>query len=94
MNIFEKIIRCGGFVTSEDLNELVKVDPDYPLCIKWSMMPREMQHADQVAQRIANVESNTFYGGDYVREVFVTSDQMRVLEQEYGILNPFNLQLV
>ena len=91
MNIFEKIIRCGGFVTSEDLNELVKVAPDYPLCIKWSMMPREMQHADQVAQRISNVESDPFYGGDYVREVFVTSDQMRILEQEYSIFSPFSL---
>ena len=94
MNIFEKIIRCGGYVTSEDLNEFVAVAPDYPLCIKWAMMSREMQHADQVAQRIANVESDDFYGGDYVREVFVTADQMKELEKEHGIQSPFTQCLV
>ena len=81
MNVLRKIIKQWGFIQEDDLKELSKDFPRCRVCIKWGMMQRELIQAEDVAQRIENVTNDpVYYDNDYVREVFITSNDLRSLK--------------
>ena len=82
MEVLKQIIDHWGFVDSEQLKELEKFFPRTPLVIKWGMNPREVCLASKVAERIKEVEEET---GDYVREVFIRSENFRQLKSVLGV---------
>ena len=81
MKILKDIMDQWGFVNSLQLKELVEHFPRMPLVIKWGMRERELCHAKFVAERIAEVEAES---DDYVREVFIQSDNFRELKSVLG----------
>lgn len=82
MKLLKEIIDHWGFVDSKQLPELAKHFPDTPLVIKWGGMPREQIAASKVAKRIEEVEQ---WDQDYVREVFICSEQFRKLKEVFGL---------
>jgi hypothetical protein len=52
------------------------------LVIKWGAMQREALPASEVSERIAHVEE---MNQDYVREVFIRSENFRKLKSVLGI---------
>ena len=82
MKTLKDIIEHWGFVDSEQLKELEKFFPRMELVIKWGAMPRERCPASEVAERIAHVEE---MNQDYVREVFITSENFRQLKSVLGV---------
>ena len=82
MQALKQIIDHWGFVDSQQLPELAKHFPDTPLVIKWGAMPREQVVASKVAERIKEVEQ---WDQDYVREVFICSEQFRKLKEVFGL---------
>ena len=82
MKILRDIIDHWGFVDSEQLKELVEHSPNTPLVIKWGMNPRDECEARLVAERIKQVESES---DDYVREVFIRSENFRQLKSVLGV---------
>jgi len=82
MKVLKDIIDHWGFVDSEQLKELVEHFPKTPLVIKWGMNPREVCLASKVAERIKEVEEET---DDYVREVFIRSENFRQLKSVLGV---------
>lgn len=82
MKTLKEIIEQWGFVTSPQLEELEKFFPRMELIIKWGGMPRERCPASEVAERIAHVEE---MNQDYVREVFITSENFRQLKSVLGV---------
>jgi hypothetical protein len=93
MNVLRKIIDQWGFLRGEeDIKELAKEFPCFKVCIKWGMMQRELIQAEDVLQRIENVMNDpVYYDNDYVREVFVTADDMTTLKSVVGDYEPFTL---
>tara|TARA_A100001011_G_C14131071_1_gene765465 strand:+ start:469 stop:723 length:255 start_codon:yes stop_codon:yes gene_type:complete len=82
MKILKDIMDQWGFVNSLQLKELVEHFPRMPLVIKWGMRERELCHAKFVAERIAEVEAES---DDYVREVFIQSENFRQLKSVLGV---------
>ena len=82
MKILKDIMDHWGFVDSEQLKELVEHFPKMPLVIKWGMRERELCHAKFVAERIAKVEAES---DDYVREVFIHTENFRQLKSVLGV---------
>ena len=82
MKLLKDIMEQWGFVTSLQLKELVEYFPHTPLVIKWGMNPREECEARLVAERIKQVESES---DDYVREVFIRSENFRQLKSVLGV---------
>ena len=82
MKILKDIMDQWGFVNSLQLKELVEHFPRMPLVIKWGMRERELCHAKFVAERIAEVEAES---DDYVREVFIQSENFRQLKEVIGV---------
>lgn len=82
MKLLKDIMDQWGFVNSLQLKELVEHFPRMPLVIKWGMRERELCHAKFVAERIAEVEAES---DDYVREVFIQSENFRQLKSVLGV---------
>ncbi len=82
MKIYKDMMDHWGFVDSDQLKELVEHFPRMPLVIKWGMRERELCHAKVVAERIAQVEAES---DDYVREVFIQSENFRQLKSVLGV---------
>mgnify|MGYP006254723167 CR=1 FL=1 len=82
MKVLKDIMDHWGFVNSVQLKELVEHFPHTPLVIKWAMNPREECEARLVAERIKQVESES---DDYVREVFIRSENFRQLKSVLGV---------
>ena len=82
MKILKDIMDQWGFVNSLQLKELVEHFPRMPLVIKGGMRERELCHAKFVAERIAEVEAES---DDYVREVFIQSENFRQLKSVLGV---------
>ena len=82
MKVLKDIIDHWGFVDSEQLKELVEHFPKTPLVIKWGIEPREVCLACDVAERIKEAEEKTH---DYVREVFIRSENFRQLKSVLGV---------
>lgn len=82
MKLLKDIIDNWGSVDSLQLKELVEYFPSVPLVIKWGMREREICKACEVAKRIEKVESES---DDYVREVFIQSENFRQLKSVLGI---------
>ncbi len=78
----KEIVNQWGNLDSEQLKEVVAYFPDTPLIIKWGFLPREQVKACEVTQRIALGEGAQ---GDYVREVFIRADHMKLLRQVFGV---------
>ena len=78
MKTLQTILSQFGYVDSKQLKELSSAFPDMQLVIKWGASPREQVSASEVAERIAEHEAHT---GDYVREVFLSSTNFRMLKQ-------------
>ena len=78
MKTLQTILSQFGYVDSKQLKELSSAFPDMQLVIKWGASPREQVSASQVAERIAEHEAQT---DDYVREVFLSSTNFRMLKQ-------------
>ena len=71
-----------GFVNSKQLKEIVEYFPHTPLVIKWGMREREIYKACEVAKIIERVESES---DDYVREVFIRSENFNKLKEVLGV---------
>ena len=82
MNLLKTIINQMGFVDAEQCKELASYFPDAQLIIQWGYLPREACRAVDVAHRIKQVED---LQGDYVRQVWFTSDSMKSLKEVFGI---------
>ena len=82
MKVLKEIIDHWGYVTSEQIEELEKFFPRMQLIIKWGAMEREALPASEIAERIAHVEE---MNQDYVREVFITSENFRQLKSVLGV---------
>jgi len=82
MKVLKEIIESWGYVNSEQLQELEKFFPKMELVIKWGAMQREAIPASEVSERIAHVEE---MNQDYVREVFVRSENFRQLKSVLGV---------
>ena len=82
MNLLKTIINQMGFVDAEQCKELASYFPDAQLIIQWGYLPREACRAVDVAHRIKQVEN---LEGDYVRQVWFTSDSMKSLKEVFGI---------
>jgi len=82
MKVLKDIMDHWGYVDSEQIEELEKFFPRMPLVIKWGGMPREVCPASEVVERIAHVEEMK---QDYVREVFIRSENFRQLKSVLGI---------
>ena len=92
MSVLRKIIDQWGFLQEDDLLKLAKEFPCCKVCIKWGMMQREIIQAEDVVQRIENVMNDpVYYDNDYVREVFITADDMKALKSVVGDYEPFTL---
>jgi len=93
MNVLRKIIDQWGFLRGEeDIKELAEQFPCAKVCIKWGMMQRELIQAEDCLQRIQNVLNDpVYYDNDYVREVFITADDMKALKSVLGDYEPFTL---
>ena len=85
MEVLRQIIDQWGFVDSKQLEQLEKHFPDMPLIIRWGAMPREQRPASEVSELIAHVEE---MNQDYVRDVFITSNNMDKLREALGVPNP------
>jgi hypothetical protein len=82
MNLLKTIINQMGFVDAEQCKELASYFPDAQLIIQWGYLPREACRAVDVAHRIKQVED---LQGDYVRQVWFTSDSMKSLREVFGV---------
>jgi hypothetical protein len=82
MKTLKEIINQMGFVTAEQCVELGAYFPNAQLIIQWGYLPREACPANRVAQRIKEVES---LEGDYVRQVWFTSEALRMLKSVLGL---------
>ena len=82
MEVLKQIMEHWGFVDSEQLKVLAKEFPRMKLDIKWGGMPREEALACNVADRINRVEESN---QDYVREVFICSENFRQLKSVLGV---------
>ena len=82
VNLLKTIINQMGFVDAEQCQELACYFPDAQLIIQWGYLPREACRAVDVAHRIKQVES---LEGDYVRQVWFTSDSMKSLREVFGV---------
>ena len=71
-----------GFVDAEQCQELACYFPNAQLIIQWGDLPREACRAVEVAHRIKQVEN---LEGDYVRQVWFTSDSMKSLREVFGV---------
>jgi len=92
MNVLRKIIDQWGFLQEDDLKELAEQFPCARVCIKWGMMQRELIQAEDVAKRIENVMNDpVYYDNDYVREVFITAEDLKALKSVVGDYEPFTL---
>jgi hypothetical protein len=78
MKTLQTILQQFGFVDSNQLKELSEIFPNMQLVIKWGQSPREELAACNIAKRIAEHEAET---DDYVREVFISSTNFRMLKQ-------------
>ncbi len=85
MKILKEIIEQWGFVTKPQLEELEKHFPNMPLIIRWGAMPREKRLASEVSELIEHVEE---VHRDYVRDVFIQSDNMDKLREVLGVPQP------
>ena len=85
MKILKEIIEQWGFVNKPQLEELEKHFPDMPLIIRWGAMPREQRPASEVSELIEHVEE---MNQDYVRDVFITSNNMDKLREVLGVPKP------
>jgi hypothetical protein len=82
VNLLKTIINQMGFVDAEQCKELASYFPDAQLIIQWGYLPREACRAVDVAHRIKQVED---LQGDYVRQVWFTSDSMKSLREVFGV---------
>lgn len=82
VNLLKTIINQMGFVDAEQCQELACYFPDAQLIIQWGYLPREACRAVDVAHRIKQVED---LQGDYVRQVWFTSDSMKSLREVFGV---------
>ena len=81
MKLLKTIFDQLGFITAEQLTELVESFPNTTVVIRWGRLPRERARAIDVAGRISQVEgSNT----DYVRDVFIDTQTMSALRNALG----------
>ncbi len=85
VNLLKTIINQMGFVDAEQCKELASYFPDAQLIIQWGYLPREACRAVDVAHRIKQVED---LQGDYVRQVWFTSDSMKSLREVFGVAQP------
>ena len=85
MNLLKTIITQMGFVDAEQCKELACYFPNAQLIIQWGYLPREACRAVDVAHRIKQVEN---LEGDYVRQVWFTSDSMKSLREVFGVSQP------
>ena len=85
VNLLKTIINQMGFVDAEQCKELASYFPDAQLIIQWGYLPREACRAVDVAHRIKQVED---LQGDYVRQVWFTSDSMKSLREVFGVSQP------
>jgi hypothetical protein len=82
MKVIKEIIGQWGFVTSEQLEEIVEHFPDMMFVIRWGRSQREQVAGHLVATRIASVEAT---GEDYVRDVFIEVNKFRQLKSILGV---------
>jgi len=82
MNLLKTIINQMGFVDAEQCKELACYFPNAELIIQWGYLPREACRAVEVANRIKQVED---LQGDYVRQVWFTSEALRKLKGVLGV---------
>ncbi len=82
MNLLKTIINQMGFVDAEQCKDLACYFPNAELIIQWGYLPREACRAVEVASRIEQVER---LEGDYVRQVWFTSQALRSLKEVLGV---------
>jgi len=82
VNLLKTIINQMGFVDAEQCKELACYFPNAELIIQWGYLPREACRAVEVANRIKQVED---LQGDYVRQVWFTSEALRKLKGVLGV---------
>jgi len=82
VNLLKTIINQMGFVDAEQCKELASYFPNAELIIQWGYLPREACRAVEVANRIKQVED---LQGDYVRQVWFTSEALRKLKGVLGV---------
>jgi hypothetical protein len=78
-NILKEIVNNHGYVTSKQLVELARHNPDLPLVIKWAIAPRGVHPAREVVERIAKAEK--LDAREYAREVFLSANQLDTIRE-------------
>ena len=61
-----------GFLTKEDLKNLIKIDAGFPVVVKFGCSPRRFVMAKHVNFTIEEAEKR----GDYVRDIFFSCEQL------------------
>lgn len=82
-----KICNQLGFITKEDNQELQKTNPTMPVVIRWGGAPRQVTISKNLdATIIEGMEKNP---GDYVRDCFLSAQNIEALRKEFNLTAPF-----
>lgn len=81
-----KICNQLGFVTKEDNQELQETNPTMPVVIRWGCAPREVTISKNLDAKIA--EGMKKNPGDYVRDCFISADNVAALRKEFNLTSP------
>jgi len=84
MKTLKTIIANWGYITKDQLTELVEHFPSVRVVIQWGGMPRERVEAWRAIERIDSVESTDT---DYVRSVFFSSKDMDKIKEALHVAN-------
>lgn len=82
-----KISNQLGFLTKEDNKELQKTNPTMPIVIRWGCAAREVTISKELDAKIA--EGMKRNPKDYVRDCFLSADNVTGLRKEFNLASPF-----